>query len=95
MTRAKLTNLIKLITVGCCIFLFVLVCIIIWQYSRLNSLQARSAALDKQIAENSITQAELEAGIGRRTDDSFVEQQARENLGMIKDQGETIYEEDE
>ncbi len=95
MTRAKLANLIKLITVGCCILLFVLVCIIIWQYSRLGSLQARSNALDKQIAENSVLEAQLEDGIERRSDDSFVEQQARENLGMIKDKGESVYEEEE
>ena len=94
MTKAKLANLVKLITVACCILLFVLVCIIIGQYSKLGSLSSQMEALDRQIAENTITESDLRAGISRRSSDSFVEQQARENLGMIKEKGETIYQDD-
>lgn len=95
MTKAKLTNLVRIITVAVSVLIFVLVCIIIAQYAKLGSLSSRSAALDRQIAENTITQENLEAGIERRKDPSYVEQQARENLGLIKEKGETIYEEED
>ena len=95
MTKAKFQSMVKLITVACAVLLFALVCIIIYQYTKLGSLSSRLKELDRQIAENSITQEELEAGIARRSSDSYVEQQARENLGMLKQKGETIYEEED
>lgn len=91
MTKAKLTNIIKLVTVVASVLLLVLVCIIIYQYARLGSLSRKSAALDAQIEQNSVTEAELREGIARREDPSYIEQQARENLGMIEEEGETLY----
>ena len=91
MTRSKLASLVKLITCLATAFLLVLVVIVICQCAKINSLSAKSASLDDQIAQNSITQAELEAGIDLRSSDEYVEQQARENLGMIEEDGETIY----
>ena len=91
MTQAKLANLVKLITVVASVFLFVLVCIIIFQYAHLGSLNRKISALDKEISEMSVTEAELKEGIKRRENDAYIEQQARENLGMVSENGETIY----
>lgn len=91
MTQAKLTSLVKLITVVASAVLFVLLCVVVFQYAKINTLAAKSEALDKKIEELSITEAELEEGIKRRNDDAYIEQQARENLGMVEGDDETIY----
>lgn len=91
MTQAKLSSIVKIVTVFATIFLLVLVCIVCYQYVRINSLSSKSASLDAKIAELSITQANLEEGIEIRSTDAYVEQQAREQLGMIKSDGEVVY----
>jgi len=65
----------------CCIILGV----------KVNTLSSKSALLDTKISELSVTKANLEEGIEIRSTDAYVEQQARENLGMIKSEGEIIY----
>jgi len=91
MTQAKLTQKVKLITVFATIFLFVLVVFAIVTHIKINSLSSKSAMLDTKIAELSVTQTSLTEGIESRSSDSYVEQQARENLGMIKTDGESVY----
>lgn len=91
MTQAKLSSIVKIVTVFATILLLVLVCIVCYQYVRINSLSSKSASLDAKIAELSITQANLEEGIEIRSTDAYVEQQAREQFGMIKSDGEVVY----
>ena len=91
MTQSQIANRIKLITAIATVLLLILVCIVIYQYAKLGNLASKNASLDRQIAENSITEADLRAGIDRRNSDSYVESQAREGLGMIGEDGETIY----
>ena len=91
MTKSKLVFYVKLATCLMTALLLLLVVIVIWQSATLGRLNSQSAALDKQIEQNSITKAELEAGIELRSDEAYLEQQARENLGMIEQNGETIY----
>lgn len=91
MTQARMTQTIKLITVLATIFMFVLICIVGYQYIKLGSLSSKNANLDLKIEELSVTKANLESGIEARSTDAYVEQQARENLGMIKVDGEVVY----
>ena len=91
MTQAKLTHLVKLVTVVATIVLFALVCLAVYLGVKVNSLSDKSNLLDVKISELSVTKASLEEGIETRSTDSYVEQQARENLGMIKTDGEKIY----
>lgn len=91
MTQAKLAQTIKLITVLASVLLFALVCVIGYQYIRMGTLSNRSVSLDRKISELSVTESNLRNGIEARKDPSYVEQQARENLGMIRVNGEVVY----
>ena len=91
MTQAKLAQRVKIITVFATIFLFALVCVALYTHVKLNSLASKNASLDTKINQLSVTKASLEDGIQSRSTDAYVEQQARENLGMIKSDGEIIY----
>ena len=91
MTQARLAQRVKIITVFATIFLFALVCLAFYTQIRLNTLSSRNALLDTKINELSVTKASLEEGIENRSTDAYVEQQARENLGMIKSDGEVVY----
>ena len=91
MTQAKLAQTVKLITVFASILLFALVCIIGYQYIRIGTLSSKSTLLDTKIESLSVTKANLESGIEARSTDAYVEQQARENLGMIRVNGEVVY----
>ena len=91
MTQAKLAQTVKMITVIASVLLFALICIVCYQYVRLNNLSSKNALLDTQIAQLSVTKVNLENGIEARSTDAYIEQQARENLGMIRVDGETIY----
>lgn len=91
MTQAKLAQTVKLITVLASVLLFALVCIIGYQYIKIGTLSSKSAMLDTKINELSVTKASLESGIEARSTDAYVEQQARENLGMIRVDGEVVY----
>ena len=91
MTDARLAQRVKLITVFATIFLFALICLAFYTHIKLNSLSSKNALLDTKINELSVTKASLEEGIENRSTDAYVEQQARENLGMIKSNGEVVY----
>ena len=91
MTHAKLEQRVKIITVLACLFLFALICVAFYTQIKLNSLSSKNALLDTKINELSVTKASLEEGIETRSTDAYVEQQARENLGMIKSDGDVVY----
>jgi len=72
---------------------FVLVCmvaLVIGQCIELNKLNNQSRLLDVSIERLMAQKTDLTEGIEYRESDSYIEEQARENLGMIKD-GEVIY----
>ena len=81
---------IKFITACATIFLFALVVLSFGLYIHANQLAAKSASLDEKIEELSITQISLEEGIKTRSSDAYIEQQAREQLGMIKEDEEVF-----
>lgn len=91
MTQAKLAQKVKVITVFATILLFVLICVAFYTQIKLNTLSSKNALLDTKINQLSVTKANLEEGIESRLTDTYVEQQARENLGMIKSDGEVVY----
>ena len=91
MTQARLAQKVKIITVFATILLFALVCLAFYTQIRLNTLSSKNTLLDTKINQLSVTKASLEEGIESRSTDAYVEQQARENLGMIKSNGETVY----
>ncbi len=90
MTGSKAAKMVKLITVLATIFLFALIVLSFGLYIHAGQLSAKNASLDKQIEDLSITQIALEEGIKTRSSDAYIEQQAREQLGMIKDDEEVF-----
>lgn len=90
MTKTRLENIIRLVTILATLFLVIMTVLAISLYAKAGVLASKNASLDKQIENLSITRAELEQGIAIRKSDAYIEQQARENLGMIRD-NETLY----
>lgn len=90
MTKTRLENIVRLVTILATLFLVIMTVLAISLYAKAGLLASKNASLDKQIENLSITRAELEQGIAIRKSDAYIEQQARENLGMIRD-NETLY----
>lgn len=90
MTKAKLENIVRLVTVLATLVLVFVTVLAISLYVKASVLSSKNSSLDKQIEDLSITKSELEQGIGVRKSDAYIEQKARENLGMVK-KGEAIY----
>lgn len=90
MTKTRLENIVRLVTILATLFLVIMTVLAISLYAKACVLASKNASLDKQIENLSITRAELEQGIAIRKSDAYIEQQARENLGMIRD-NETLY----
>ncbi len=90
MTKTRLENIVRLVTILATLFLVIMTVLAISLYAKAGVLASKNASLDKQIENLSITRAELEQGIAIRKSDAYIEQQARENLGMIRD-NETLY----
>lgn len=90
MIQAKAARMVKLATIFATLLLIVLLGIVGYQYIKMNSLSKQNVALDTKISQLSVTKTRLEAGIEARSSDAYVEQQAHENLGMIKDD-ESVY----
>ena len=90
MTKTRLENIVRLVTILATLFVVIMTVLAISLYAKAGVLASKNASLDKQIENLSITRAELEQGIAIRKSDAYIEQQARENLGMIRD-NETLY----
>lgn len=90
MTKTKLENIVRLVTVLATLVLVFVTVLAISLYVKASVLSSKNSSLDKQIEDLSITKTELEQGIDVRKSDAYIEQKARENLGMVK-KGEAIY----
>ena len=90
MKQKQLTKLVKIITVCATCLLVVLVCVIIGQYIKLGKLNKQNNELNSELANMQAYREQLESGIATRKSSTYLELQAREQLGMIKD-GETLY----
>ncbi len=90
MEQKKFAKMLKIITVCATCVLVVMVGIILGQYIKLGSLNKQSNNLDAELASLNSQRQNLEQGIANRLTDAYIEEQAREQLGMIKE-GETLY----
>ena len=86
----QLNKMVKIVTVCATCLLVVLVCVIIGQYIKLGKLNNQNDQLNAELANMQAYRQQLEAGIATRKSSTYLELQAREQLGMIKE-GETIY----
>ena len=90
MSPYMIKRLVGLATVVATVVLVCLVTVVIVQCVQLSNLKAQSNALSVSIERLSSSRANLEQGIEERNTEEYVEQQARDNLGLIKD-GEIVY----
>lgn len=90
MTKTRLENIVRLVTILATLVLVFVTVLSISLYIKAGVLSSKNQSLDKQIESLSITQANLEKQIDIRNDEAYLEQKARENLGMIKE-NETVY----
>lgn len=90
MTKARLEQIVKIVTVLATLVLVFVTILAVSLYVKAGVLSSKSKSLDKEIDRLSITRAEIEQGIDLRNSDAYVEQRAREDLGMIKD-NEMLY----
>ena len=74
-----------------CFFCFAVVfSISIYSFIKLNSVRKESVYSNKEITQLQQQQKQLQNSIDYMQTDEYIEDQARDNLGMIKD-GETLY----
>ncbi len=90
MTSQKLKRTVKLITILTTMVVAVLVCVITFTTIKIGILNNRIQELDRLSASLTQRQTQLENGISIRETGSYVEQEAREELGMAKP-GDKIY----
>ena len=90
MTKAELTRVVKLVTVIATLLLFSIACLAVGLCIKESNFQSRITSLDLQLQDLSITEVSLTEGIEIRSTDAYVEQRAREDLGMIQD-GEVVF----
>lgn len=90
MTKTRLENIVRLVTILATLVLVFVTVLSVSLYIKAGVLSSKNKSLDKQIESLSITQANLEKQIDIRNDEAYLEQKARENLGMIKE-NETVY----
>ena len=90
MSPYMIKRIVGMVTVVATVVLVFMVAMVIGQSIELNKLNNQSKLLDAQIERLMATKTELTDGIEYRASDTYIEEQARENLGMIKD-GEVVY----
>ena len=74
-----------------CFFCFAIVfAISIYSFVKLGSVRRESASYSKQLEQLQKQKDNLASEVDKMKTDEYIEEQARENLGMIKD-GETLY----
>lgn len=90
MDRRRFIRNVKLITTIATCLLVVLVGVIIGQYVKLGRLNKQNQALASELASKQAYRQQLSEGITSRKSSAYLELQAREQLGLLKD-GETLY----
>lgn len=90
MEQSKFAKIVKISTIVATCFLVIMVGIILGQYIKLGKINRQKNSLDAELASMNSQKQTLEQGINNRLSNSYLEQQAREQLGMIKE-GETLY----
>lgn len=90
MQSRNLIKTVKLVTVIATCFLVVLLGVIIGQYIKLGNLKKTNENLSSALANKEAYRRELNSSITARKSSTYIELQAREQLGLIKE-GESLY----
>ena len=90
MSPYTVKRMVGIATVVATMMLVVVVGIVMVQSIQLTKLNKESRLLDQNIDRLIASKTDLENGIKERNTEEYIEEQARENLGMIKD-GEIIF----
>jgi len=90
MSPYMIKRIVGMATVVATMVLTFIVAVVIVQSVQLSKLNNEARLLDANIEKLIASKADLEAGIKERLTEEYIEEQARENLGMIKD-GEVIF----
>ena len=90
MSPYMVKRIVGITTVIATMVLVFIVGIVLVQSVQLTKLNKQSRLLDQNIERLIASKTDLENGIKERNTEEYIEQQARENLGMIKD-GEVIF----
>lgn len=78
------------IIVGSLVALVAVVCVAIYSFISLGRARYKSAEYDRMIASLNAQKTAIEQNIDHVNSDEYLEELARNHLGMIKD-GETLY----
>lgn len=90
MSPYGIKRLVGIVTAVATLVLVFVVGVVMVQSIQLGKLNKQSRVLDQNIDRLIASKSNLEEGIKERNTEEYIEEQARENLGMIKN-GETIY----
>ena len=81
---------IEKIVASCILSFIVVVVIAFYSFVKLNAARRENARYDEFISALEITENNLKKNVDVMKTDEYLEEQARDNFGMIKD-GETLY----
>ena len=90
MSPYMVKRIVGIATVIATMVLTFIVAVVIVQSIQLSKLNNEARMLDANIEQVIASKVNLEAGINERLTEEYIEEQARENLGLIKD-GEVIF----
>lgn len=90
MSPYMVKRIVGIATVVATMVLVFIIGVVLVQSVQLNKLNEQSRLLDQNIDRLIASKTDLENGIKERNTEEYIEEQARENLGMIKD-GEIIF----
>ena len=90
MSPYMVKRIVGMATVIATMVLTFMVAVVIVQSIQLSKLNNEARMLDANIEQLIASKVNLEAGINERLTEDYIEEQARENLGLIKD-GEVIF----
>ena len=90
MSPYAVKRVVGIATVVATMLLVFIIGVVTVQSIQLTKLNRESRLLDQNIDRLIASKTDLENGINERNSEEYIEEQARENLGMIKD-GEIIF----
>lgn len=90
MLTKKGRQIVKIVTSCATVLLIALIGVVVYQYVKINKLEKTTEKLDSQIIELQNQRTNLEEGIKNRSTNTFVEDCARDYLGMLRD-GEVVF----
>jgi cell division protein FtsB len=90
MENYSATRKVERIVVSCLLALVAVFAVAIYSFVALGNARRKNAEYDELIASLEMQRTSLEQNVDKMQTDSYLEEQARNQFGMIKD-GETLY----